>query len=268
MSLLIWTVLSTVLFYATPVLYPIGVAPERLRHILQLNPLTPDLRAGPEVVIDPDAPGALGRRGGTEWLLAVSFAVFVALCGAAVWNSSGKPRESPRSFERSNPKGASERRPTGARRGDRLLRAAGSRCGAAWIPCAPIPPGIPMKVVIVDNDSNDGAERDGRRRGSPEVDLIASPTNLGFSAATNLGARRGHAPYLLALNPDTEVTEGALDTVLAALEDDPRAAAAGPRLVTEDGSLDHAGETLVPNAAQRFGPLHRGSVAARGHAAS
>ena len=42
----------------------------------------------------------------------------------------------------------------------------------------------------------------------PEVELIVSETNLGFSAANNLAIRRGRAPYVLALNPDTRVTEG------------------------------------------------------------
>jgi ABC-2 type transport system permease protein len=94
--LLIWTVLSAVLFYATPVLYPIGVAPERFRHILQLNPLTPIFEQTQKWVIDPNAPGALGATKGSEWLLGVSFAVLVALCAAAFWIFN---REAPRIAE-------------------------------------------------------------------------------------------------------------------------------------------------------------------------
>jgi len=94
--LLIWTVFSTVLFYATPVLYPIGVAPERFRHIVQLNPLTPIFEQAQKWVIDPNAPGALGATKGSEWLLGVSFAILVALCVAAVWIFK---REAPRIAE-------------------------------------------------------------------------------------------------------------------------------------------------------------------------
>jgi|tagenome__1003787_1003787.scaffolds.fasta_scaffold20980884_3 ABC-2 type transport system permease protein len=83
--LLIWTVLSTVLFYGTPVLYPIGVAPERFRHIVQLNPLTPIFEQAQKWVIDPNAPGALGATKGSEWLLAVSFLIFACICAAAWW---------------------------------------------------------------------------------------------------------------------------------------------------------------------------------------
>src|SRR5262249_6720855 len=63
---------------------------------------------------------------------------------------------------------------------------------------------------------------------------------------TNLGARRGDAPFVLALNPDTEVTESALDKVIAAVESHPEVAVAGPRLLKSDGSLDHASKRSFP----------------------
>jgi ABC-2 type transport system permease protein len=95
-TLLIWMVLSSVLFYATPVLYPIGVAPERFRHLLQLNPLTPIFEQAQKWIIDPGAPGATGATSGSEYLLAASFAVFLALCFVAVWVFN---REAPRIAE-------------------------------------------------------------------------------------------------------------------------------------------------------------------------
>jgi N-acetylglucosaminyl-diphospho-decaprenol L-rhamnosyltransferase len=114
------------------------------------------------------------------------------------------------------------------------------------------PPHVPMQVIVVDNASDDGtAEMVAVEY--PEVDLIASPTNLGFAAATNLGARRGDAPCLLALNPDTAVTEGALDTVLAAIEAHPEVAVAGPRLLRPDGSLDHASKRSFPTPLSALG---------------
>ena len=95
------------------------------------------------------------------------------------------------------------------------------------------PPSRSMSVVVVDNASGDGTvemiDRD-----FPDVDLVASAENLGFAAATNLGARRGTSPYLLALNPDTAVTEGALETVISVLESQPEVAVVGPRLERPD----------------------------------
>ena len=93
---LIWSVLVTVLFYATPVLYPIEVAPERFSQILQLNPLSPIFEQAQKWMIDPDAPGAIGAAEGAEWVLLASFAVFAGICAIAVWVFN---REAPRIAE-------------------------------------------------------------------------------------------------------------------------------------------------------------------------
>jgi N-acetylglucosaminyl-diphospho-decaprenol L-rhamnosyltransferase len=111
---------------------------------------------------------------------------------------------------------------------------------------------IPMSIVVVDNASGDGTVE--MVAGEfPEVDLVASSRNLGFAAATNLGARRGSSPYLLALNPDTAVTEGALDKVLAVLEEHPEVAVVGPRLLRPDRSLDHAARRSFPTPLSALG---------------
>ena len=44
---IIWSVVATALFYATPVLYTIEVVPSAYRNLILLNPLTSALRAGP-----------------------------------------------------------------------------------------------------------------------------------------------------------------------------------------------------------------------------
>ena len=93
---LIWSVLVTVLFYGTPVLYPIEVAPERFSQILQLNPLSPIFEQAQKWMIDPDAPGAIGAAEGAEWVLLASFAVFAGICAIAVWVFN---REAPRIAE-------------------------------------------------------------------------------------------------------------------------------------------------------------------------
>jgi N-acetylglucosaminyl-diphospho-decaprenol L-rhamnosyltransferase len=114
------------------------------------------------------------------------------------------------------------------------------------------PPSVPTSVVVVDNASRDGTAEMVERE-FPEVDLIASRENLGFAAATNLGARRGEAPYLLALNPDTAVTEGALDAVISVLDSHPEVAVVGPRLLRPDGSFDHAARRSFPTPLSALG---------------
>jgi ABC-2 type transport system permease protein len=92
---IIWTVLSTVLFYGTPVLYPITVVPETLRHIIALNPLAPLFELARKWVIDPNAPGPAAAAGGAVWLIAPAL-IFIALCVFAVWIFN---REAPRIAE-------------------------------------------------------------------------------------------------------------------------------------------------------------------------
>jgi ABC-2 type transport system permease protein len=92
---IIWSVLATVLFYATPVLYPLERAPEAIRDVIVLNPLTPLLELGRRWVIDPGAPGLVELAGGTGRLV-VAGAIYVGICVAAVWIFN---REAPRIAE-------------------------------------------------------------------------------------------------------------------------------------------------------------------------
>jgi GT2 family glycosyltransferase len=106
-------------------------------------------------------------------------------------------------------------------------------------------PAAGLRVVVVDNGSGDGTVELVRAE-FPEVDLVAADRNLGFAAASNLGIRRGDAPYVLALNPDTQVTDGALDRLLELMDERPDVGIAGCRLVREDGSFDHAAKRSFP----------------------
>jgi ABC-2 type transport system permease protein len=92
---IIWTVLSTVLFYGTPVLYPIDVVPDTLRHFIMLNPLAPLFEVARKWIIDAGAPGPVDAAGGAAWLLA-PIGLFVAVCVLAVWVFN---REAPRIAE-------------------------------------------------------------------------------------------------------------------------------------------------------------------------
>jgi ABC-2 type transport system permease protein len=92
---IIWTVLSTVLFYATPVLYPIEAVPDTFADFLMLNPLTPLFETARLWVIDPTAPGPATVAGGYEGLIAPA-AIYLATCVLAVWVFN---REAPRIAE-------------------------------------------------------------------------------------------------------------------------------------------------------------------------
>ena len=81
---IIWSVGATVLFYGSPVLYPLEVAPEALREVIALNPLAPLLEAGRKWMIDPSSPGPVEIVGG--WIpLAISATLYLAICLLGAW---------------------------------------------------------------------------------------------------------------------------------------------------------------------------------------
>ncbi len=98
------------------------------------------------------------------------------------------------------------------------------------------PPATPHTIVVVDNDSTDGAPAMVRER-FPRVLLFEAASNLGFAAATNLGIRATSGDLVLLLNPDTIVAPGAIDRLVARL-DATGADAIGPRLVDGAGQAE------------------------------
>jgi GT2 family glycosyltransferase len=96
--------------------------------------------------------------------------------------------------------------------------------------------GLSLEVIVVDNASGDDTATILPRR-FPAVRLILNPANVGFARATNRGMAAAAGSYLLWLNPDTVVQEGALQELLGFLRAHPEAAAVGPRMVGPDGHL-------------------------------
>jgi ABC-2 type transport system permease protein len=88
---IIWTVLATALFYATPVLYPLQRVHGTIGNLIAANPLTPLLELARRWVIDPRAP----LTGGLLHIL-VPAVIYAAVCVIAVWTFG---REAPRIAE-------------------------------------------------------------------------------------------------------------------------------------------------------------------------
>ena len=99
------------------------------------------------------------------------------------------------------------------------------------------PPSVPYEIVVVDNASSDGSVAAIRARW-PSLQVVEAGDNLGFARATNLGIRSTSSDWILLLNSDTEVPEGAVDGLLTCLQARPGAAAVGPRLVDHQGRLE------------------------------
>ena len=106
-------------------------------------------------------------------------------------------------------------------------------------------PRQPMQIYLIDNASGDGTVEMVSAE-FPDVDVVAADRNLGFAAGTNCGIRLGQAEYILALNPDTRLTPRTLDQLIEVMDAHPDVGICGPRLVREDGSLDHAAKRSFP----------------------
>ena len=93
-----------------------------------------------------------------------------------------------------------------------------------------------FEVVVVDNASPDGTP-DMIAAAFPDVRLIRSERNLGFARANNVAAEAARGEYLLLLNPDTIVLEGAVDGLFRFAREQPPGLYGG-RTLRPDGELD------------------------------
>jgi GT2 family glycosyltransferase len=110
-----------------------------------------------------------------------------------------------------------------------------------------------QELVLVDNGNPEPvlaalkrlANRDGRLR------LLTGHGNVGYAAACNLGARAARGDYLLFVNPDCLLPDGAVAEFLAVARRSPRPAVLGCRLTNPDGTEQRGSrrETLTPRTA-------------------
>jgi len=91
-----------------------------------------------------------------------------------------------------------------------------------------------VRVIVVDNASPDDSVA---VVADLPVEIIRAGFNGGFAAGSNLGARRGSAPFVLLLNPDATIGPEDLMTLVGALTATPRAGLAAPRVEHPDGRL-------------------------------
>jgi ABC-2 type transport system permease protein len=78
----IWTVIQRLMFFLTPVFYPIELAPDNLEKILMLNPLSVVTVEARHILVDPSAPSALDVAG--PGAFAASLAITATVLGASL----------------------------------------------------------------------------------------------------------------------------------------------------------------------------------------
>ena len=95
--------------------------------------------------------------------------------------------------------------------------------------------GIDGEIVVVDNQSHDDTLSFIREH-YPQVRIMESGGNIGFSRANNLGIRQSESDYVLLLNPDTVIAENTLREVIGFMDAHDTVGAVGVQMLNADGT--------------------------------
>ena len=111
---------------------------------------------------------------------------------------------------------------------------------------------IPAEILIVDNASTD--------RTIEVADshltmgrVVANSDNLGYGKAANLAFQQARGRRTIILNDDARLSRDAVDRLLEVMNNDPRIALAGPRIVDEDGEQMPSARLRYPGLAEEGG---------------
>jgi N-acetylglucosaminyl-diphospho-decaprenol L-rhamnosyltransferase len=92
-------------------------------------------------------------------------------------------------------------------------------------------------LIFSDNASHDGTAQ-AITQALPHAKLLVHESNLGFGAANNRALAQVQTPYAMLINPDCEITAGAVLGLLAYMQLDPLAALVAPQILRSDASLE------------------------------
>ncbi|NUM32588.1 MAG: glycosyltransferase [Bacteroidetes bacterium] len=96
--------------------------------------------------------------------------------------------------------------------------------------------GIESEIWVVDNNSVDGSIAMLKEKFT-DVKLIENKTNVGFSKANNLAAKKAKGEFILFLNPDTVVEEDCFEKCITFMQNTPNAGALGVRMLDGSGNF-------------------------------
>ena len=105
--------------------------------------------------------------------------------------------------------------------------------------------GLDAEIIVVDNHSKDDTVAF-LRENFPDVRLMASQSNLGFSRGNNMAIREAQGEYILLLNPDTVVGERVLQEAVSFMDNHPEAGGAGVQMLNVDGTCALESRRALP----------------------
>ena len=111
-----------------------------------------------------------------------------------------------------------------------------------------------FEIIIVDNDSKDDCEEK-VMAAFPATRWLQTGYNAGFARANNAGIRIANGEYVLILNADTIITDGAIDKSLTLIKQATDAVGCGVQLLNTDGSNQISGAHFVTGGLNTLLPL-------------
>lgn len=111
-----------------------------------------------------------------------------------------------------------------------------------------------FEIILVDNDSKDDCKEIVLTK-YPLVRFLAMEYNAGFARANNAGIIISTGEYILLLNTDTIVLNGAIDKSIQLLKQYPTAAGCGVQLLNPDGTTQISGAHLIKGGLNTLLPL-------------
>ena len=96
---------------------------------------------------------------------------------------------------------------------------------------------VPYELIVLDNQSSDGSV-EAIATEFPDIRLMRAEENHGFAKGNNIAVEDARGDYLLLLNPDTVILDGAIDRVVEFAIRAPHARIWGGRTLYGDRSLN------------------------------
>jgi GT2 family glycosyltransferase len=117
---------------------------------------------------------------------------------------------------------------------------------------------ISYELIVIDNASSDGSAEMVKQE-FPQVTLIANSKNRGFAAANNQGMQIAIGCYVLLLNPDTIILDGAIQKSVAFADKHPDIGVLGCQVWLNENEIQKtcfSFPTLWTALVQEIGLLH------------
>ncbi len=102
------------------------------------------------------------------------------------------------------------------------------------------------EVLVIDNSSNDDTVK-GIKRYFPNVRIHKNDMNLGHARGANIGFSLARGRFILLLDSDAEIVDGAIERLVRFMLDRPDVSMASPRVLNTDGTIQETARNL-PNA--------------------